>query len=118
MAPAYKTVDNYIAALSEAVQAIVQDLRATILDAAPGVTETIRYNMPAFMIDGTHLIYLAAWKTHIGLYPVAEGDAAFEAALEPYRAEKSTVRFRYDNPIPHDLVRQIVAARLQVLHAA
>jgi uncharacterized protein YdhG (YjbR/CyaY superfamily) len=118
MAKSFDSIDAYIASLPEAVQPLVDDLRRTILEAAPDATQAIKYNMPAFRLDGTYLIYLGAWKKHIGLYPVASGDAAFEAMVAPYRTAKDTIRFALGKPIPHDLVTRIVKARLAQIREA
>lgn len=109
------SVDAYIDGLPGPVAARVSALRDTIYKAAPAVTETIKYGMPAFRMGDTYLVYLGAWKKHIALYPIARGDAAFEAKLAPYRAEKDTVRFEHKDDLPLDVVAMIVEARLKVL---
>jgi uncharacterized protein YdhG (YjbR/CyaY superfamily) len=104
------TIDAYIAAQEPHVAAILEELRRTIHAAAPGLTEEIKYAMPAFRLAGTYLIYVAAWKKHIGIYPVAFG-TDFEAEIAPYRAAKDTVQFKYTKPIPVELLAKIVRAR-------
>jgi uncharacterized protein YdhG (YjbR/CyaY superfamily) len=111
MAKSFDSIDAYIAALPVAVQPMIEEVRHAILKAEPDTRETIKYNMPAFRLDDTYLIYLAAWEKHIGLYPVARGTEAFEAEIAPYRAAKDTVRFDFGNSIPHDLIESIVKAR-------
>lgn len=105
-----ETIDAYIAALPDEVQPMVEALRAAIRDAVPDVVEAIKYGMPAFRLNGTYVIYLAAWKKHIGVYPVAR-NLPFEDEITPYRAEKDTLQLRYQDPLPLDLVARIVAAR-------
>ena len=109
------TIDDYIAPFRPDVQEILTRLRATIHAAAPEATEAIKYNMPAIRQDGTYLVYFAAWKKHIGLYPVALGSQAFEKEIAPYRAGKDSVQFKYAEPIPYGLVTKIVKARLRTL---
>jgi uncharacterized protein YdhG (YjbR/CyaY superfamily) len=109
MARSPSTVDEYIAALDGDARRIAVGVRDTIGRAAPGVTEAIRYQMPCFQLDGQYLIYVGAWKHHIGLYPIPVLDDALEAEIRPYRAAKDTVRFRYADPIPWDLVERLVA---------
>ena len=55
----FGTVDEYIEALPEDVQLIVQRIRATIRD-VPGVGEKISYAMPTFTLDGLPLVHVAA----------------------------------------------------------
>ena len=106
-----RTVDQYIARFPPEVQAIMETIRATIREAAPGVEETISYQMPAFTLNGHALAHIAAYKKHIGLYPAPNGVAQFEDALAAYGSGKSTLKFLLDQPIPFELIREIVKVR-------
>ena len=103
------TVDEYIAALDGDAQRLAIQFRGAIRGAAPGITETVRYNMPCFVIDGDYLVHFGAWKNHIGLYPIPSLGADLESEVGPYRAAKDTVRFRYKDPVPWDLVERLIA---------
>lgn len=109
-------IDEYISGFPAATRKLLRRVRAAIRQAAPGAAETIKYGIPTFTLDG-NLISFAGYKRHIGLYPAPRGGAAFRAELAPYRSEKSTVRFALDQPIPLDLVRQIVRLRIEELRA-
>jgi len=108
----FKTVDEYIASHSENVQSILKALRETIKTAAPGAEELISYNMPAFKQNG-FLVSYAAWKKHIGMYPIPKGDAAFQKAMAPYSTEKSTANFPLDKPMPLELIGRLVTLRVE-----
>jgi len=114
--PAPPDIDAYIADQSEPARAILTQLRATIRAAVPDATQSISYGMAAFHYRGQPLAYLAAWKHHIGLYPVAF-DSPFEAEITPLRAAKDTVQLKYKQPVPYDLVSRIVAARAEKIAA-
>ena len=101
------TIDEYIDRCAPDVQAIMRRVRATIATAAPGATETISYRIPAFKRDRI-LVYFAAFKHHIGLYPPVRGDAALEKAVAPYAGEKGNLRFPLDRKIPYGLIARIV----------
>ena len=105
------TIDAYIAGFSPEVQTILVRIRETVRAAAPEAKEVISYRMPAFMQDGI-LVYFAAFKGHVGLYPPVRGDAALERVLTPYAGEKGNLRFPLDQPIPLDLIERIVKLRL------
>lgn len=105
-------VEEYIAAFPADIQAILRQIRATVRAAAPEARETIKYNMPAYVLDG-FLVSFAAYKKHIGLYPAPSGDDAFNKRLAPYRAERSTVRLPLNKPIPYDLIAEIVKLRIR-----
>ena len=57
------------------------------------------------------LVYYAAFKGHIGLYPPVSGDARLLKAVAPYAGPKGNLRFPYDKPIPYDLIARITRLR-------
>jgi uncharacterized protein YdhG (YjbR/CyaY superfamily) len=105
-------IDEYISGFSPDVQEILQTIRATIRTAAPFAEETISYRIPAFMQDGV-LVYFAAFKNHIGLYPPVKGDAALMKAISRYAGEKGNLQFPLDRPIPYALIKRIVKHRVK-----
>ena len=106
----HATVDEYIAAFPPQVRAILRRIRATIRKAAPRAQERISYGMPSFTQDGT-LVYYAAFKNHIGLYPPVRGDAKLRAEVSKYANAKGNLKFPLDDPIPYALIGRIVKAR-------
>jgi uncharacterized protein YdhG (YjbR/CyaY superfamily) len=108
----FTTIDEYINTFPEDVQQILEKIRQTIRKAAPEAVETISYQMPTFKLDGAYLVYFAAYKNHIGFYPLPLGNEALKA-LAPYQGAKGAVRFPLDKPIPYDLVKKIVLFRLK-----
>jgi uncharacterized protein YdhG (YjbR/CyaY superfamily) len=106
-----RTVDEYIAGFTGDTRKKLEALRAAIRAAAPGAQETISYHMPAYM-QGGPLVYFAAFKTHIGLFPTGEGVEAFRAELTGYKTSKGTVQFPLDEPLPLDLVDRMVRHRV------
>jgi uncharacterized protein YdhG (YjbR/CyaY superfamily) len=105
------TIDEYIAQCPEEVQETLQKVRAAIKAAAPQAVEGISYRMPAFFQDGT-LVWFAAFKHHVGLYPTASGIEAFRDELKGYKSSKGAVQFPLDKPIPYDLISRIVKYRV------
>jgi uncharacterized protein YdhG (YjbR/CyaY superfamily) len=106
------TIDDYIGAFPPHVREILQRIRATISDAAPGATEAISYRIPAFKLGGV-LVYFAAFKNHIGLYPPVRGDARLVKAVERYAGPKGNLQFPLDEAIPYDLIARITRHRVK-----
>ena len=104
------TVDEYIKAFPPRVRSTLERIRRTVRAAAPGATEVISYRMPAFKLHGI-LVYFAAFKNHLGLYPPVSGDPKLVKAAAPYAGEKGNLRFPLDEPIPYELIEQIVSHR-------
>ena len=113
MARPCATIDEYIGSCPADVQPLLERVRRTIRGAVPAAGETISYGMPTITFNGRDLMSFAAWKRHIGLYPLPAVDDAFAQELAPYRAAKSTVRFPLGQPLPDDII-----GRLAALHVA
>ena len=105
-------IDEYIASFPPRVQSILKKIRSTIRKAAPAAEEKISYKVPAFTLNGD-LIYFAAFKNHIGLYPPVKGDEELRAEIARYRGGKGNLRFPLDEPIPYVLIGRIVKFRIQ-----
>lgn len=108
----FKNIDDYIATFPTGIQAILQEIRATIKAAAPTAEEAISYQMPTFKLHG-NLVHFAAFKNHIGFYPTPNGVEAFEKELSQYKGAKGSVQFPLDQPMPLDLISRIVRYRIQ-----
>ena len=108
-----KSINEYIAGFPKDVQEILERIRMTIRKAAPDAEEAISYQMPSFTLKGYYLIYFAAYKSHIGLYPAPRGNEKFKEELSAYEGGKGTLRFPFDKPIPYGLIKRIVRFRIQ-----
>jgi uncharacterized protein YdhG (YjbR/CyaY superfamily) len=109
----YKTIDEYIASFPEPIQERLQTLRQTIREEAPQAQEAMKYAMPTFILHG-NLVYFAAWKHHIGFYPItAEMEAELDELAAYNTSGKGTIQFPYDQPLPLPLIRQLVAFRVR-----
>jgi uncharacterized protein YdhG (YjbR/CyaY superfamily) len=108
----FETIDGYIAGSPPKARAILRKIRATVRKTAPGAEEVISYRMPAFKQNGI-LIYFAAFKEHIGIFPPVRGDARLEKALARYAGPKGNLKLPLAEPIPYDLIGRIVALRVK-----
>ncbi|WP_041693404.1 iron chaperone [Emticicia oligotrophica] len=108
----YKNIDDYIADYSPEVGELLNQIRHCIQEVAPEAQEVISYNMPAFK-QGKILVYFAAFKNHIGFYALPSGNAAFSEALSKYKVGKGSIQFPLNQAIPFDLIKEMVAFRLE-----
>ena len=104
-------MDEYIETFPEDVQKILEEMRQTIKKAAPEAVEAISYQMPTFKLNGKNLVHFAAFKNHIGFYPMPSGIEAFKNDLSSYKQGKGSVQFPMDKPIPYDFIKKIVDFR-------
>jgi uncharacterized protein YdhG (YjbR/CyaY superfamily) len=108
-----KDIDEYIAGFPQGVQEILQRIRATIKKVVPQAEETISYGMPAFNLQGHYLIYFAAYKKHIGMYPIPTGNTDFHQKISAYESGKGTLKFPLDQPIPYRIITKVVNLRVK-----
>src|SRR5438128_1703305 len=109
---AHEDVDGYLADLGDGAREAVARIRRLVHEQVPGVTETIRYDMPTFQLDGRSLLHVAGWAKHVSIYPEPGGDAELSTALAPYSSGRGTLKFPLDD-VPYDLVARAVAALAQ-----
>ena len=108
----FRTIDEYIAGFPENVRDILEELRQVIRKAAPQAEEAMRYGIPTFRLNG-NLVHFAAFKNHIGFYPIPSAIETFKEELSPYKQVKGSVQFPIDKPIPYDLIQKIVEYRVE-----
>lgn len=106
-----KTIDEYIKAFPMDIQEKLRAMRKAIHAAAPKAEEKISYQMPTFFLKG-NLVHFAAFKNHIGFYPVPSGILAFKKELSAYATSKGAAQFPLDRPLPLALVARIVKYRV------
>jgi uncharacterized protein YdhG (YjbR/CyaY superfamily) len=113
----FKSVDEYIAAHPEGVQAILRKVRSTIRKAVARAEEGISYQIPAYKLHGEAVVYFAGFKQHYSLYPATAGlVAAMKGALGERVVSKGTIRFSFEEAVPVGLIARI--ARFRAREAA
>ena len=110
--PAYDTVPAYIAAYNGEVRERMEKMRALILSCSPDISEKIAWGMPTFVLNG-NLVHFSAAKRHLGFHPSPEAILAFAERLGAYQYSKGTIQFPYDQPMPYDLIRDMVMFRVR-----
>ncbi|PYF72823.1 iron chaperone [Pedobacter nutrimenti] len=107
------SVDQYIQSFPGPIQLILTQVRETIKKNAPQAEESISYAMPAYKLKTRPLIYFAAFKKHIGLYATPSAHRAFSDALSNYKKGKGSVQFPIDQPMPLDLIADMVRFKVK-----
>jgi uncharacterized protein YdhG (YjbR/CyaY superfamily) len=102
-------VESYLAALPGPTREVVEQMRAAIHAAVPGLDESISYGIPTFSAGGRRIVHVAGWAHHVSMYPVP-GDPDLAEALAPYLAGRGTLKFALGSPVPYDLVGRVAAA--------
>lgn len=106
------TIDEYISSFPSNVQNILKKFKDIIQAEAPEATETIKYQMPTFVLNEENLIHFAAYRNHIGLYPTPSAIIAFKKELKNYVTTKGAIQFVIAKSMPYDLIRKITEFRV------
>ena len=107
-----RTIDDYLAALSDDKRAALEKLRKTIRAVAPNAEECISYQLPAFRLNGM-LVAFGATVNHCAFYLMSSSMVeTHKHELKDYETSKGTIRFQVDKPLPAALVRKLVKARI------
>ena len=109
-------IDAYLAGVEEPKRTTLQQLRQSILEAAPGAEECISYGMPAFRVHGKVIAGFAAFKNHLSYLPHS-GSVLEELGddVKGYASTKGSLHFPVDRSLPKPLVKKLVDARLRHL---
>ena len=109
-------VDEFLDAVPEPAQSTLRALRATLRSILPDAGERLSYAIPAFTVNGTPVAGYAAAMRHCSYYPHSGSvlDSLGER-IDGYRRTKSALHFPLDQPLPDELVRDLVQARLTLL---
>lgn len=109
-------VDAYLAGLEEQRRSTLEALRRSIRAVVPDAEEGISYGMPAFRVRGKVVAGFAAFKHHLAYLPHSgEVLAGLEDRLTAYDRTSGSLHFPVDEPLPDDLVRALVEAKLALL---
>lgn len=109
------TVAEYLAEFPPATRKRMEQIRKTILQHAPGVEESISYGMPAYKLYKKPLVYFAGYEHHIGFYATPAANAALAEKTRSYKQGKGSIQFPLDEPLPLDLVAELVDYKVNEL---
>lgn len=107
------TIDEYLATVTDSQRKLLEQIRVTVKQIVPEATETISYGMPTFKYKNKPLIYFAAFKNHLSIFPT--GDPRIKALgkeIETFHTSKGTLQFTQSNPIPRSLLEKIIRIRI------
>jgi uncharacterized protein YdhG (YjbR/CyaY superfamily) len=114
----FKSVEEYMAAQPAALRSLLERVRSAIRHAMPEAEEAISYNIPAYTLHATPVLYFAGWRRHYSLYPATKRIvSALKGELAPYEISKGTIRFPLPGPVPVKLIGRIAKLRAQEVGA-
>ncbi len=109
MAAKFLSVDEYLQQLPEASQPPLQQVRQLVKTLLPDANEVISYQMPAFKQQRV-FCYVGVFKKHLGVYPPLSFTHPLSEQLLPYRGPKGNLQFPLQQPLPVELISQLLQA--------
>jgi uncharacterized protein YdhG (YjbR/CyaY superfamily) len=107
-------VDRYFADLEDPKRATLEEMRRRILEVIPNAEQGLSYAVPAFKVDGKTVAGLAAFKSHLSYLPHSGSVlAAVSEKTRGYAQTKSALHFPVDEPLPRELIRELIGAKLR-----
>lgn len=110
-------VDIYLENATPSQRNVLQHIREVIHELIPETEEAIAYAMPTFRYKGKNIVHFAAFKNHMSLFPTPEPIDALKERLKEFKTSKGTIQFSESNPIPDDLLRDLIAASFEKVKA-
>jgi uncharacterized protein YdhG (YjbR/CyaY superfamily) len=108
-----KEIDQYLGTLDDPKRATLAHLRDTIVAIVPNAEQCISYGMPAFKLRGKTIAGFAAFKSHLSYLPHSGSVIPQLAkATEGYTKTKGSLHFPVDKPLPKQLVKKLLDARM------
>jgi len=108
-----REIDQYLGTLDEPKKATLTQLRDTIVAIVPDAEQCISYGMPAFKLRGKTIAGFAAFKSHLSYLPHSGSVIPqLTKETEGYTKTKGSLHFPIDEPLPTELVKQLLDTRM------
>lgn len=113
--PIYNTVDDYLKHQSDEAQKLLSEIRQIIKETVPESTELTDTKVPTFKLipelKTNQQIMVAAYANYLSFYPFPATIQAFSDELKDFKLGKGSVNIPFDQPIPKDLLVQMILFR-------
>lgn len=103
-------IESYITSFPPEIQKRLRQIRSIFLKEVPDAQEDIKYQMPTLIWHG-NLIHYAAFKNHIGVYPLPSVIEALKDDIRNLKTGKGSIQFSNSVPLPVELIQKIVHLR-------
>lgn len=111
------SVDEYLAGIDPAFRPELERIRALVTRLVPGVEETMSYRMPTLKYRGRALVYFTASKKHLSFYPSSWAIEELRDRLAGYTTTEHAIQFTLENPLPDDLIEDLVRVHAREIDA-
>lgn len=111
-------IDEYLRNVVDPAQrAALERIRALVHRLVPEVEESVSYRMPTLSYRGRALVYFTASNKHMSFYPSSWALDELRDRLSGYRTTQHSVQFTIQNPLPDELLEDLVLVHKRVIDA-
>jgi uncharacterized protein YdhG (YjbR/CyaY superfamily) len=111
-------VDEYIAKAPKDRQERMEEIRSLIFETVPEVVETIGYGMPSYKLHGRQLVYFYNANNHVSFFSGRDISEFKSDKFEGLIRSKSGFQMKKSDPFPADLIKEILAFRVEEVRKA
>ena len=108
-------VDKYLSGIDSKQKTELERIRKIICKTIPEVEEVISYGMPVYKYNKKYLIGIAAFKDHMSVFPGSEPIEKLRSKLDKFKLSKGTVQFTLTNPLPDDILIEMIDIRKRAI---
>jgi uncharacterized protein YdhG (YjbR/CyaY superfamily) len=109
-----QTIDEYIEGFAGQGREILEQVRDLAHETVPEAIEAIKWSHPAWVHpSGTTLFVVNGHAKHANIVFTPSTREAFDADLADFATGKGSVKLPYGQPVPGDLLRQMMAFRVR-----
>jgi uncharacterized protein YdhG (YjbR/CyaY superfamily) len=109
-----ETIDEYLDGFTGQSHKLLEQLRTLANGTVPQASEAIKWGHPAWVHQsGTILFMVSGHARHASVAFTPSTREAFATDLANLATGKSTVKFPYEQPVPADLLRRMIAFRVR-----
>ena len=108
-----KEIEEYITNFPIDQQSLLNEIYYLICEVLPKqASEKIAWGMPTFVLND-NLVHFSGQKRHIGFHVGHNPIVYFARELKVYKTSKGTIQFNYNQPLPKELIKEIVKFRVK-----
>lgn len=117
MSKSAANIDAYLDGIDPAFRPELERVRGLVIRLVPSVEETMSYRMPTLKYKDRALVYFTASKKHMSFYPSSWAIEELSDRLSDYKTTEHAIQFTLDNPLPNDLIEDLVRIHVREIDA-
>ena len=108
-------IDDYLDRVSATERQELERFCLIVKEVAPDAEESISYGIPTFKVKNRSLVHFGVFKDHLSLFPTSGPIEALQDKLKDFNVSKGTIQFTSDNPLPKELIKDLLHIRLTAI---